>query len=117
MRLFFRNFVLLIVCVTVRNCRCCTPALLDSAYVDACSTSLYMLIMCLCVTEGDDAHPVTVELAEREVEEEQSAGLPWDDLVTLFGQTVQSLGLETAAADGDNDSPLAMKWTEDNIRK
>ena len=76
-----------------------------------------MQIMCLCVTEGDDAHPVTVELVEREVEEEQSAGLPWDDLVTLFGQTVESLSLETAAADGDNDSPPTMKWSEGNIRK
>ena len=73
--------------------------------------------MYLCLTEGDDAHPVTVELVERDVDEEQSVGLPWDDLVTLFGQRVESLGLETADAEGDSDSHPAMKWNEDNIRK
>ena len=76
-----------------------------------------MQITCLCVTEWDDAHPVTVELAERDVEEEQSVGLPWDDLVTLFGQSVESLGLETVGAEGGADSPPAMKWSADNIRR
>ena len=70
------------------------------------------------MAEGDDVDSVVVDLAGREAvfEAEQSPGLPWSDLVELFGQRVEHLGLDTADI-GNGSSRFFMKWTEENIKK